>query len=203
MSTGSIGQGASKGVGLTARFITDDPAGLTPESITPLTADRVTQDAPGLPSKHRRYKPRARKCKCGCGRMVTPIASAPHKRYYDDACRQRDHRRRVAKARKVKAADPILEVMTCAYCGATFFAEQGRDAKFCSPSHRTAAYRHRREAAIAALVVELHLTEDEVVDMIERMGMTLVGRYLRQRGYDYDEQARQWGYALRLVQREA
>ena len=186
---------AEKVVGLTAPLITDDPAGLTPESITPLTPRPVTQNVP-----KRRYKPRARRCKCGCGRMVTPTASAPHKRYFEDACRQRDHRRRVAKARKVKAADPILEVMTCAYCGATFFAEQGRDAKFCSPSHRTAAYRQRREAAIAALVVELHLTEDEVVDMIERMGMALVGRYLRQRGYGYDEQARQWSYALRLVQ---
>ena len=189
---------AAKGVGLTARFVTDDPAGLTPNSITPLTADPVTQPAP-----KRRYKPRARRCRCGCGRMVTPTARAPHKRYYDDACRQRDHRRRVSKARKVKSANPVLEVMTCAYCGATFFAEQGKDAKYCKPSHRTAAWRQRREAAVEALIVELHMSEDEVVDMIERMGMKLIGRFLRQRGYSYDDQARQWRFALRLVQRGA
>src|SRR5664279_3587066 len=97
---------------MTESKITRERAGVTGAVITPVTAAPITR---------RRYKARARRCKCGCGRMVTPTASAPHQKYFDDACRARGYRQRVAKAKKMTPADPVLGLTTCAWCDGSFF----------------------------------------------------------------------------------
>lgn len=61
-------------------------------------------------------------------------AQAPHKRFVDDTHRKRWHRQQGAKMRKDQpVADPVLEMYTCLFCGATFLAEDGQSAKWCKP----------------------------------------------------------------------
>ena len=140
----------------------------------------------------RQYKPRARACRCGCGEMVTPTAQAPHKAYFNAACRKRDNRRKLAKLRKSEPVAPVLELVTCAHCGKTFFAEKGRGARFCKPGHKTASWRLRRSAAIRA-VAELTQTDVErVAEAVEHHGLAKATKFLHKRGFQYDERARSW-----------
>ena len=85
-----------------------------------------------------------------------------------------------------------LVVCECLYCTNTFFAEPNKGAKYCSDSHKELAYRIRRASTIAALAGDLNVAHEEAQDMIERMGMARCSRYLRGRGYAYDEAQRAW-----------
>lgn len=154
---------------------------LTPAGDPLLTASRVT----------RRYSPRARKCaRKGCDVVFKP--KAKHGKFCSDACRKADARRKAQKGMKPKAADPVLVVCECQWCGNTFFAEQGRAARWCSNSHKELAYRQRCAATIEALMGDLNEDEQQAVEQVERMGMKRCGAYLRGAGYIYDERARAW-----------
>lgn len=175
-------------------------AGLTAGSVTRVTARPATGLTPARETK-RPYKPRSRKCACGCGRIVERTPQTPHKRYFDDACRQRAYRRRTAKTRPAAAGSgAVLELATCEFCGATFLATAGKGAKYCKPSHRTAAAEQRRAAAIEAAIAIVGsiggLTPEDVVAFVEREGMKKISRYLRQQGYVYSEAARAWLMAV-------
>jgi hypothetical protein len=168
---------AQKRAGLTAASGTRGQAVLTPASVREVTPARGT----------RKYRPRARQCAHkGCETVFTP--SAKHGKFCSDKCRKADARRRKAKIMKAAPKDPTLVVATCLHCGATFFAEQGKDAKYCSPSHRTAAWRQRREAAVQALV-DMGMEAQKAGDVLELGGMVKTSRYLRQLGYQYNGRA--------------
>ena len=171
--------------GLTAGAVTIGGAAqglkLTPQADTLLTAVR----------RPRRYSPRARKCACGCGVAFKP--KSKRGRYFSEACRKRDERKRKAKPVKTKPVAPILVSLECCRCGLGFFAEQGKGAKYCSASCKELAYRIRRVSTIEALVGDMNIDEAAAVEMVERIGMRRTGVYLRGRGYHYDEQARRWG----------
>lgn len=149
---------------------------------TPLTAKRET----------RRYKPRARKCACGCGRQVTPTVQAPHKKFYEDACRKRAARLRAKKHKKTEAVERDLELVTCAYCGHGFFSEQGRGGKYCTPSHKQLAYVARREAAALAIAHATRMTIEAAAALVKSAGMNNCSLWLQKQGFLYDEQARRW-----------
>src|SRR5450432_760142 len=180
---------AENRVGLTSRQVT----GLSWTDDTGLTSEGVRGITPSIKTT-RRYKPRTRKCKCGCGQMVTPTAQAPYKVFFNDTCRKRWHRRQEAKMRPIQPpADPVLELTVCQYCGDPFLAEVGKGAKYCKPSHRVAAAEHRRDAAVEPLMASMpDLTPVQAKDMVQGVGMKLVTRYLLQQGYVYNEQSRRW-----------
>ncbi|MEP7293915.1 MAG: hypothetical protein ABI835_19155 [Chloroflexota bacterium] len=162
--------------------------GVTPDADRVLTPVHVTK---------RRYKRRARKCKCGCGEIVTPTQQAPHKVYFSDACRQREHRRKEAKMRENQPpAEPVLVLATCTHCGNTFLTEAGSGAKYCKPSHRVTAAECRRNAAVAAYVEIYNMPYDNADEMIANVGMKLAGQFLKQQGYQYDESSRRWLVAV-------
>lgn len=138
------------------------------------------------------YKPRARKCACGCGKIVTPPIQAPHKAYFNDACRKRAHRRKLTKLRKSQPVAPVLELATCAHCGKTFFAEAGRGARFCKPAHKTDAWRIRRIEAIKTLAADRQIGIEKARDAVDRHGLAKATKYLHSKGYQYDERARRW-----------
>ena len=173
-----------------------DVTGVMPPTVTGVTPDAERTLTPGAVTK-RRYKRRARKCKCGCGETVAPTPQAPHKLYFSDACRQRDHCRKEAKMRENQpSAEPLLVLATCAHCGNTFLTEAGSGAKYCKPSHRVAAAEHRRDAAVAAYIEIYNMPYENADEMIANVGMKLASQFLRQQGYSYDEQARRWGIAV-------
>lgn len=171
-------------------------AGLTPVRGREVMAAGETLLTPPLVTK-RAYKPRARKCACGCGKVFTPPSQAPRKRFYDDACRKRAARRRAAKQRPAapKAA-PVLVLMECQFCGVTFLGVEGKGGKYCKPAHRVAAAEARRAAAIEAAVIIVGsvggLTPEDVTAFVEREGMRKVSAYLRQQGMVYSEADRRW-----------
>lgn len=144
-------------------------------------------------STTRRYKPRARKCACGCGATFTP--KTRHGRYATPNCRKRDHARKQAKARAKAAqaaSDDRLEVAYCLYCGASFFAPEGNGQLYCKPAHRTAAWRARRDATIR-VIAEQHSTTVEAAErLVEQLGLSVVIEALRSDGYTYKMQARKW-----------
>lgn len=170
------------------------PVGVTPpadtrppRNITAPTGTRVT------PQRGTRREPSVRVCKCGCGQRFTPNVRAPHQKYFDDACRKRAHRRKQAKAGGAARRAPTLALATCAWCGCTFFAHTGKGAKHCKPSHRTAAAKARRAAAVEALIGDLgSMNADEAGLLVERQGMRTITRYLRSQGWQYDDAARRW-----------
>lgn len=163
--------------------------GLNGQNATPLNPATGTA---------RRYKKRARACKCGCGQTVKPTAKNPNKTFYSDACRKRWHRQQEAKLRaSMPKPEPVLELTTCLFCGNTFLAEEGKGAKWCRPSHGVMAAEARRAAAIEPLRATLpDQSVEQIEDMIANMGMKLVTRYLHQQGYSYDESARRWLIAV-------
>ncbi|MEO8391475.1 MAG: hypothetical protein ABI700_00645 [Chloroflexota bacterium] len=170
--------------------------GLTAPQETGLNPSGETQLNP-TPRTKRPYKKRARKCACGCGEAVKPTPQAPHKRFVDDAHRKRWHRQQEAKMRKDQPApEPVLEMYTCLFCGATFLAEAGRGAKWCKPSHGVMAAEARRAAAGQVFIESFSMTPDDTENMIESVGMKHVSAYLRQQGWVYDEQARCWLIAV-------
>jgi hypothetical protein len=171
---------AKKRVGLTAASGTIGQAVLTTSGVRELTPARGT----------RRYRPRARKCAHkGCQTVFTPVAK--HGRFCSDKCRKAEARKRKARTTKTPAKTPVLVVATCLHCGATFFTEQGKDARYCTSSHRTAAWRQRREAAVQALV-DMGMDAQKAGDVLELGGMAKMTRYLHQLGYEYNESARRW-----------
>ena len=85
---------------------------------------------------------------------------------------------------------------TCAFCGTTFLAVEGKGAKYCKPSHTVAAAEHRRYAATLVFVEGYGMSVEDAQNMIENAGMKNVSAYLRQQGYDYDEMARRWVMAV-------
>lgn len=172
-------------------------AGLSAANGRQGTRVEAVQLTPAPRTRH--YKLRARKCAHkACGALFTPAAR--HGKYCSDACRKADARRRQKRAAKVgktvKVQRDLVEA-TCLWCHNTFLPEQGRGAKYCSDSHRELAYRQRREAAIEALVGDLGgMSAAESAAFVERLGMRLISRYLRQQGYVYSEPDRQWLMAL-------
>lgn len=148
----------------------------------------------------RRYKPRARKCACGCGVTFTP--KTRHGRYASANCRKRAHDRRRAKARQDAPKETPLELVQCLYCGSTFFAPEGNGQLYCKPAHRTAAWRDRR-AATVRIVAEQHGTTIESAERhVKLLGLSVVMEALRAAGYVYRLQARQWVKRGRVLQFE-
>lgn len=176
---------AKKRVGLTGRNGRQgkqaDRRQLTDADDTPLTAVRRT----------RKYSPRARKCAYkDCQNSFKPHAK--HGKFCSDKCRKAEARRKEKKGMKGQVKERELVVCECLYCTNTFFAEPNKGAKYCSDSHRELAYRQRRSATVAALTGDLNVSQDDAQDMVERMGMARCSRYLRGRGYAYDENLRAW-----------
>lgn len=179
-----------KARGLTPGFATGLPltAGthLTPDGTTPLTPPDATR---------RPYKKRARKCRCGCGKMVTPTAQAPHKVFFDDNCRKRYHHRQKAAQTAKKGAPELVRVPAiCAYCGETFWTVEGKHGKYCKPSHKVAAAECRRDGAIRAYVEAYGWELQDARDHVESIGMKGVSAGLRLLGFVYDESSRRWGW---------
>lgn len=173
---------------LTPAPVTD----LTPSGATNLTPSAVTK-VTGKSVTKRAYKKRARKCACGCGKLVEPTPQAPHKVYFDDACRQRHHRARKGAGRpKTQRREVKLDWMYCEYCGHKFLGAVGVGTKYCKPSHKVAAAEARRAAAIAALMDSEGWSAEVVRTAVQGTGMRKVSRWLKQQGYVYSEQDRRW-----------
>lgn len=166
--------------------------GITSSGATDITPPAVTKMTP-KPVTKRAYKPRARKCKCGCGRLVVPTPKAPHKVYFDDACRQRHHRSQKGRGRpKTQRREIKLDWMYCEFCGHKYLGSVGVGSKYCKNSHKVAAAEARREAAIAALVASEGMTEDTVRIVVKNTGMKKISKWLEQQGYVYDAVSRRW-----------
>lgn len=166
--------------------------GITPTGATNLTPGTVTKVTP-KPVTKRAYKKRARKCACGCGRIVEPTPQAPHKVYFDDACRQRGNRAKKGVGRpKAPRREVKLDWMHCDYCGLPFVGAVGVGTKYCKPSHKVAAAEARRESAIDVLMQSEGLARETVQDVVKRTGMRKISAWLKQEGYIYSEQDRRW-----------
>jgi hypothetical protein len=174
-------------------LLTPQPVtGITSSGATELTPQAVTKMTP-KPVTRRAYKKRARKCKCGCGRTVDPTPQAPHKVYFDDACRQRDHRAKRGKGRpRTQRREVNLDWMYCEFCGHKYLGATGKGRKYCKPSHKVAAAEARREAAIAALIASTGEDEQVVRVALKGAGMRKASTWLKQQGYVYSEQERRW-----------
>ncbi|MEO8397915.1 MAG: hypothetical protein ABI700_33285, partial [Chloroflexota bacterium] len=159
-----------------------------PQRVRTVTPKRVTGK--------RRYKARARRCEC-CHETFTPKRNGSAK-YCSDRCRKKDSRANMAKQNKGKATpiERAVEVCTCLWCGGTWLAEPSRDPKYCSPSHRTAAYRQRRYSAIEAVATIKAYDPEKAAQLIQASGMRKTSSWLRRHGYSYDEIARRWAMAL-------
>jgi len=158
---------------------------------TPLTS---------VPATTRHYKPRARKCKCGCGRKFTPAARTPHQVYFDDNCRKRDHRRKASKLRKKQEPDTAAQVLVCEFCRQPFWSTTGRHRKYCKPSHAVMAAEHRRDAAIRLYAQGDGWSLQRATDAVDTWGMKATTKTLRDAGYIYDEAARSWIVPARLLE---
>lgn len=166
--------------------------GITPSGATDLTPHPVTKVTP-KPVTRRAYKPRARKCKCGCGKLVTPTPQAPHKVYFDDACRQRHHRAQKGAGRpRAQRREVKLDWMTCDYCGHPFLGVVGVGTKYCKPSHKVAAAEARKASAIDVLMQSEGLARETVQDVVKRTGMKKISAWLKQEGYLWSAQDRAW-----------
>ena len=169
----------------------------TPFHATHLAPIDTTHETPKKTT--RRYKPRARKCACGCGVTFTP--KTRHGRYASANCRKRAHARR----RRTEQAAPIeqpVELCQCLYCGATFFAPEGNGQLYCKPAHRTAAWRDRREATIRAIAEQHGTTREAAERHVKMLGLAVVVEALRAGGYVYRMQARQWVKRGKVLQFE-
>lgn len=153
----------------------------TPIHSTVLTAPRST----------RPYKPRARKCACGCGVVFTP--KTKHGRYSSEACRKRAYARRKAKAASSAPKEaPPLEVGVCEWCGAKFWTEADNGQAYCKPSHRTAAWRARRAATVQKIAELDQCTLTAAEGQIKALGLKVIAEYLTGRGYVYSTSAKRW-----------
>lgn len=126
----------TKQADLTAGDVTSGSSPVTPPSDPDATRGRVTPK--------RSYKARARHCKC-CHVLFTPKSKATAK-YCSDRCRKKANRDKAARLNKGKSK-PIerdLDLCTCEWCSATWFADASKHPKYCSPACRTAAYRRRK-----------------------------------------------------------
>lgn len=172
--------------GLTAQFGTE----LTPQMETGETAKRETHPLLSYsPTRNRAYKPRARRCK-SCGHDFTP--KAKHARYCSDRCRKAAWRKSTRKKTKPVEKVIVYEVVVCACCGKSFFANEGTGTKHCSSSCRTKAWRMRRDAALEALIFDMGIGQSKAADLIEIGGMRKITAYLIARGYTYDATAKAW-----------
>jgi hypothetical protein len=165
------------------------PVGVTAASTTLIAAVTTADDETAVtPRRKRHYKPRARRCAC-CGESFTPQRRGKSK-YCSDLCRGRDWRRKHPK--KQAAADLELEAITCEHCGKGALVPAGKGRRYCDATCRTAAYRARREAAIAALIDGHGMSQYEAVATVESKGMQRVTRMLNTFGYVYDADGRRW-----------
>lgn len=157
-------------------------------------------DAPVVTTKRvtrrRTYKARARLCKC-CHETFTPKVNRSAK-FCSDRCRKKDNRAKMAKEKKAKAAqvERDLEICTCLWCGGTWLADPSHDPKYCSPSHRTKAYRQRRFSAIETVATIKNYSAVKAEQLINTSGMLKTSRWLRKNGYTYDELTRSWLIAV-------
>lgn len=183
---------------MSVQNVFSSPQGLTSQQATVLTSQTETgvtekrktqRPSPHSPIRQRAYKPRTRRCK-SCGHTFTP--KAKHARYCSDRCRKAAWRKSTRTRSKpvVKAVE--FEVVTCACCGKSFFANEGKGTKHCSHSCRTKAWRLRREAAIEALILDMGLAQSKAADLIDMGGMRKITAYLTARGYSYDAAVRAW-----------
>ena len=167
---------------VTELFATDD----THFSETHVTPNRVIRKRQSKPSK-----PRARKCKI-CLEKFTPKVG--HGRFCSDACRQKHYRQQHAGESKVNP-EPVVEVLYCAHCNDPFWGSPTTGTVYCSPAHKSAAYRARRDGAVDALMGDLAMTREEALDVVELRGMADTTKYLHQRGYTWSGQLRAWVFA--------
>ncbi|MEO8396740.1 MAG: hypothetical protein ABI700_27350 [Chloroflexota bacterium] len=174
--------------GLTVGVVTSGESDVTSGDDPAVTPKRVT--------RRRVYKARARLCKC-CHNSFTPKANRSAK-YCSDRCRKKDNRAKMAKTKKAKTSqvERELEVCTCLWCGGTWLADPSRDPKYCSPSHRTAAYRQRQFSAVKAVAAIKNYSTEQAIRLIKTSGMRKTGSWLRRHGYIYDDSARQWLIAM-------
>lgn len=186
----------------TAGHVTAGDAALTPERVTAtapeLTPAPVMAAAPQKPAK-RRYKPRARRCECGCGQMVTPTAQHPNKAYFSAACRQRVRRAKLAKERKAveKPKEDRRTLCPCLWCGLEFLADPTKRPKY----HQTGsckeyAHRQRKHSAIETVATIRGYSTDRAAALVKREGMPKVHRWLQRQGFQYDELGRRWVMAV-------
>jgi hypothetical protein len=160
---------------ISAKF-TQTPAGET--------ANAVTQ------KRRRRYKPRARRCACGCGQTFAPKLSRG--RYIDMTHRNRAHRRKQRRGKKIEPRQQRLAPMTCAHCGKLYWGNPARGQRYCSGKCRNAAYRCKRSAAANALASLCPMPIEKALDVLDAGGLRWVSDMLRTLGFSYDLPSRQW-----------
>jgi hypothetical protein len=188
MTTNSLQKPLKKALGLTVARVTGEThnweTGVTPNSGTNVTPKRVT---------HRSYKLRARHCK-NCGEVFTP--KSKHGRFCSDTCRKAAWKKERRKHPKPPKEKP-LELQTCAGCRQGFFGVRGQ--KHCTPSCKTAAWRHRRQAAIAILAFDMQISETKAADVVEVSGMKKITAYLTTRGYVYNDVEQEWMFCFTVT----
>lgn len=175
---------------LTVGGVTVGESDVTPPCDPLVTAPDGTA-IPSAPAPKRHYKARARRCKC-CHESFTPKRNGSAK-YCSDRCRKKDNRAKMAKQKGTPKAERIVDDCTCLWCGGTWLADPSLDPKYCSPSHRTAAYRQRRYSAIQAYATIRNKPLEQAGAAIRKSGMRKVSRFLRQQGYVYDDATHVWG----------
>jgi hypothetical protein len=182
----------------TAGDVTAGDATLTPNLVT-ASAPELTPESVTAPKPKRAYKPRARRCACGCGQMVTPTPQHPNKRFYDDACRQRARRAKMAEQRKAdsKPSEDRRTLCLCLWCGVDFLADPTKRPKY----HQTGsckeyAYRQRRHSAIDTVATVRGYSYERAEALVKHEGMPKVSRWLQRQGWAYNEAGRAWVMAV-------
>lgn len=151
-------------------------AGEAPQVVTQIAAGGAalgdTQSTPPAVTK-RRYKPRARRCACGCGATFTPAPQQPRQRFATDTCRQRGHR---AKAPTRPRRQNGVERLTCDHCGTWYVGTVGKGRKYCTTTCKRLAAKTRREAVAEALAAVLAMPLEEAAERVELVGMVAARR---------------------------
>lgn len=173
-----------KALGLTASTMTADSAVQTAQRTTALTPSSAT----AAPAPKRRYKARARKCKC-CKKPFTPKRNSDAK-FCSATCRNKDWRRRHPKA--PSPAEPVLAAIICEHCGSGALVPAGKGRKYCSATCRTLAWKARRASAAVALSQALGMSLEKARDVVDAAGMKELQRILTGLGLVYNTASRRW-----------
>lgn len=184
MTTDRHPKTARKSLGLTQARKTPKTVGVTDSAATPLT-----------PMRKRKYKARARKCKC-CGTPFTPSRNSDAK-FCSASCRNKVWRKQHPKP--AQPAEPMFSALICEHCRLGYFGSEARGQKFCSASCRTLSWKVRRAAAVVALSEGLGMSLAKAADVVEAAGMVELKRMLGALGLEYDTSARRWGVRVDQV----
>jgi hypothetical protein len=141
----------------------------------------------------RKYKPRARKCACGCGETFTP--KRRRGKYIDVVHRNRAHRRKQRRGKKIAPRQQKRDPLWCVHCNSMFWGNPDRGTVYCSARCRNLAHRAKRDSAIAALADYIGMDTE---DIYEIGGMKWVTAMLAGLGLAYSPESRQWYGAVDL-----